>query len=56
VKSGSVVKKGSPLIIMEAMKMEHIIKAPHDGEIENVYFQEGDFVAGGKLLLAFKHK
>jgi 3-methylcrotonyl-CoA carboxylase alpha subunit len=56
VKSGSVVKKGSPLIIMEAMKMEHIIKAPHDGEIENVYFNEGDFVAGGKLLLAFKHK
>jgi 3-methylcrotonyl-CoA carboxylase alpha subunit len=45
VKSGSKVKKGAPLLI---------IKAPHDGEIENVYYQEGDFVAGGKLLLAFK--
>jgi 3-methylcrotonyl-CoA carboxylase alpha subunit len=54
VKSGSKVKKGAPLIIMEAMKMEHVIKAPHDGEIENVYYQEGDFVPGGKLLLAFK--
>ncbi|OON59346.1 3-methylcrotonyl-CoA carboxylase [Massilia sp. KIM] len=52
--SGTQVKKGEPLVIMEAMKMEHTISAPSDGLVEEVLYQVGDQVADGAPLLAFK--
>jgi len=51
---GQQVKKGEPLVIMEAMKMEHTISAPSDGLVEAVLYQVGDQVADGAPLLAFK--
>jgi 3-methylcrotonyl-CoA carboxylase alpha subunit len=51
---GQQVKKGEPLVIMEAMKMEHTISAPSDGLVEEVLYQVGDQVADGAPLLAFK--
>jgi 3-methylcrotonyl-CoA carboxylase alpha subunit len=51
---GDQVKKGQPLVIMEAMKMEHTISAPSDGLVEEVLYQVGDQVADGAPLLAFK--
>jgi 3-methylcrotonyl-CoA carboxylase alpha subunit len=51
---GQHVKKGEPLVIMEAMKMEHTIAAPSDGLVEEVLYQVGDQVADGAPLLAFK--
>ena len=51
---GQEVKKGEPLVIMEAMKMEHTIAAPSDGLVEEVLYQVGDQVADGAPLLAFK--
>ena len=53
VNTGDTVKKDQPLMIMEAMKMEHTIKAPSDGLIETLYYVEGDMVDGGSELLAF---
>ncbi len=53
IKAGDFVKKNQPLVIMEAMKMEHTIKAPSDGTIDEVFFQAGDMVDGGAELLAF---
>jgi 3-methylcrotonyl-CoA carboxylase alpha subunit len=53
VKSGEQVSKDQPLVIMEAMKMEHTIKAPSDGIIDEVFFQVGDMIDGGAELLAF---
>jgi 3-methylcrotonyl-CoA carboxylase alpha subunit len=53
VEAGQQVSKDQPLVIMEAMKMEHTIKAPSDGTIDEVYFKEGDMVDGGAELLAF---
>ncbi len=53
VTSGEQVKKDQPLVIMEAMKMEHTIKAPSDGEVNEVFFSAGDMVDGGAELLAF---
>ena len=50
---GQQVKKGDPLVIMEAMKMEHTITAPSDGQVEEVLYQAGDQVADGAPLLAF---
>jgi 3-methylcrotonyl-CoA carboxylase alpha subunit len=52
--NGQAVKKGEPLVIMEAMKMEHTISAPADGVVEEVLYQVGDQVADGAPLLAFQ--
>jgi len=52
--NGQTVRKGEPLVIMEAMKMEHTISAPSDGLVEEVLYQVGDQVADGAPLLAFK--
>ncbi|MCP4913035.1 MAG: acetyl-CoA carboxylase biotin carboxyl carrier protein subunit [Oligoflexia bacterium] len=51
VKVGDSVKKGDALIIMEAMKMEHTIKASSDGEITAVNCEEGSLVDGGLALV-----
>jgi len=45
------VVKGDALIILEAMKMEHTIKADQDGKIEKIYFKEGDQVTHGAVLV-----
>jgi 3-methylcrotonyl-CoA carboxylase alpha subunit len=54
VDRGDTVKKGVPLLIMEAMKMEHTITAPDDGVVEDVLYAVGDQVAEGAQLLSFK--
>lgn len=54
VAAGDTVKSGDILVIMEAMKMEHIIKAPHDGIIDQVFFVEGDLVDEGSELLSYE--
>jgi 3-methylcrotonyl-CoA carboxylase alpha subunit len=51
---GQEVKKGEALVIMEAMKMEHTIAAPHDGVVDDILYGVGDQVADGAPLLAFK--
>jgi 3-methylcrotonyl-CoA carboxylase alpha subunit len=52
--TGQRVAKGTPLLIMEAMKMEHTITAPSDGEIEAWLYQVGEQVSEGAQLLTFK--
>jgi 3-methylcrotonyl-CoA carboxylase alpha subunit len=51
---GESVEKGTPLLIMEAMKMEHTIKAPSNGCVNEYYFQAGQLVDGGAALLDFE--
>ena len=51
---GGRVDKGAPLLIMEAMKMEHTIAAPADGTVEDMLYAVGDQVAEGAQLLEFK--
>jgi len=43
-------------LVMEAMKMEHTIRAPADGKVVEFYFQPGDLVDGGSELLSFENK
>ncbi|MDB2331586.1 acetyl-CoA carboxylase biotin carboxyl carrier protein subunit, partial [Alteromonas sp.] len=50
---GENVKKGTPIMIMEAMKMEHSISAPADGAVSEFFFSSGELVDGGATLLAF---
>ena len=54
VKSGDTVKAGQALAVMEAMKMEHTIAAPADGEVLELLFAPGDQVAEGDELLTLK--
>jgi len=53
-KSGTVVKKGDPLIILEAMKMEHLIPAPKDGKITGVFYKVGDIVENKAVLISIE--
>ena len=51
VKKGSKVKTGDTLVILEAMKMEHSIKAAEDGIISELYVNNNDQVENGALLM-----
>ncbi|MEW9583719.1 biotin carboxylase N-terminal domain-containing protein [Paraburkholderia sp. DGU8] len=51
VEPGAVVEKGTPLLVMEAMKMEHTIGAPAAGTVSEVLYAVGDQVADGAQLL-----
>ncbi|MCB1426154.1 MAG: hypothetical protein KDJ89_10570, partial [Notoacmeibacter sp.] len=51
--AGATVTKGQPLLVLEAMKMEHTIAAPHDGVIAEVAAQ-GAQVTDGTVLVRFE--
>jgi len=51
VKVGDAVKQGQALAVMEAMKMEHTIAAPHDGTVAELLYAPGDQVTEGAELL-----
>ncbi len=51
VKAGDTVKRGQPLAVMDAMKMEHTIAAPADGTVVELLYAPGDQVAEGAELL-----
>jgi len=52
VQAGDVVSRGQPLLVMEAMKMEHTIAAPAAGTVSEVFFLVGDQVPDGATLIA----
>lgn len=53
-KPGDTIEAGKPLLMMEAMKMEHAVKAPFDGVIKAYKFNPGDQVKDGDLLVEFE--
>ena len=50
-KPGDVVKAGDVLLILEAMKMENVIKSPAEGKVKLIHVAEGDTVAKKQLLI-----
>jgi len=54
VAPGTTVEKGAPLLVLEAMKMEHTIHAPHKGVVKVFRFAPGDQVSDGAELLDFE--
>ncbi|WP_159727717.1 biotin carboxylase N-terminal domain-containing protein [Methylosinus sp. Ce-a6] len=50
---GESVKKGAPLLMLEAMKMEIALSAPHDGLISEIRAAVGDMVEQGERLIVF---
>lgn len=51
VSPGDEVRKGQPLVAVEAMKMEHAVRAPRDGRVTRVNATVGEMVAGGTPLV-----
>lgn len=51
VKEGQVVKAGQTLLVMEAMKMENTILAPHNGTVRKILATEGASVSEGDVLV-----
>ncbi len=53
VRAGDSVVRGAPLLVLEAMKMEHTLSAPHDAKIESVDADLGDQIVEGTVLVRF---
>ncbi|MGH6952648.1 MAG: biotin/lipoyl-containing protein, partial [Alphaproteobacteria bacterium] len=54
VEEGARVARGAPLVVLEAMKMEHTITAPADGRVGRVKYKAGDQVDEGAELLVLE--
>jgi len=54
IAAGDRVARGAPLLVLEAMKMEHTIVAPGDGRVAALRYAEGDQVEEGAILLDFE--
>ena len=50
VTAGEIVKKGQPLLAIEAMKMEHLIRSPRDGKVRELHAKAGEMVSPGVAL------
>ncbi|HQV53007.1 MAG: acetyl-CoA carboxylase biotin carboxyl carrier protein subunit [Flavobacteriales bacterium] len=54
VKPGDVIKKNDPILVLEAMKMENLIKAPSDSIVSSVQAEQGKAVEKGQILVCFE--
>tara|TARA_X000000950_G_scaffold279219_1_gene371467 strand:- start:3792 stop:5594 length:1803 start_codon:yes stop_codon:yes gene_type:complete len=52
VSSGNVVKKGDPVLILEAMKMETQVSAPRNGNVAEIHVRSGDSISVGDSLVS----
>jgi propionyl-CoA carboxylase alpha chain len=50
VEAGAQVAAGDPVLVLEAMKMQHTVSAPHAGTLTQVNVQPGTQVAAGEVL------
>jgi biotin carboxyl carrier protein len=51
VEEGQEVEEGQLLLVLEAMKMEQPVSAPHAGVVHSLPFDEGSMVPGGAVLV-----
>jgi 3-methylcrotonyl-CoA carboxylase alpha subunit len=51
VQAGDRVTPNQPLLVLEAMKMEHVVEAPHAAVVTGVHVQPGEQVSAGALLV-----
>ncbi|KJZ74832.1 hypothetical protein HIM_05741 [Hirsutella minnesotensis 3608] len=56
VEAGQAVKRGAPLVVIESMKMETVIRSPQDGVIKKLAHKEGDICKAGTVLVLFEEE
>ncbi|OLN96578.1 Methylcrotonoyl-CoA carboxylase subunit alpha, mitochondrial [Colletotrichum chlorophyti] len=56
VEEGQTVAKGAPLVVIESMKMETVIRSPQDGVIKKLAHKEGDICKAGTVLVLFEEE
>ncbi|KAI2634982.1 carbamoyl-phosphate synthase L chain, ATP binding domain-containing protein [Hypomontagnella submonticulosa] len=56
VKEGDRVARGAPLVVIESMKMETVIRSPQDGVIKKLAHKEGDKCKAGTVLVVFEEE
>ena len=56
VKVGDIVKEGDELAVVEAMKMENILRSTRDGVISEIHFSSGDSLEADEVILEFKEQ
>ena len=54
VEAGQAVKAGDPLVVLEAMKMEHTLRATADAVVERTFGREGEVVPQRAMLVSFE--
>jgi propionyl-CoA carboxylase alpha chain len=54
IKPGQEVAAGDPLLVIDAMKMDNVLRATRDGVVETVLVAEGHQVAHGQPLLEYR--
>ena len=55
VKEGQTIKNGDQILIIEAMKMENILKSEKDCKVEKILVKPGDSVSTDEELIIFKN-
>ncbi|KAI1634734.1 carbamoyl-phosphate synthase subunit L [Biscogniauxia mediterranea] len=56
VREGDKVAKGDPLVVIESMKMETVIRSPQDGVVKRLAHKEGDKCKAGTVLVVFEEE
>ncbi len=56
VQKGQHVKQGDVILALEAMKMEHIVRAPEAGEVRAIHYAVGELVEGNAVLAVVEKK
>lgn len=54
VKVEDIVKEGDTVVVIEAMKMENTVHAPHSGIVKEIFVSEGDTVSPGDIMLSIE--
>lgn len=55
VQEGEIVPAGTELVVVEAMKMQNILRTPHIGKVKKIHVQPGNNVKSGQILIEFSN-
>lgn len=54
VEVGQEIKKGDPIVVLEAMKMENVLKSPSDSKVKAIHAEKGKAVEKNQVLVVFE--
>lgn len=54
VQKGQEIPQGEPVMILEAMKMENVLKSPGEGKVKMIHVNKGDAVEKNQVLISFE--